>query len=296
MSSSPDVSVIVVTFNGRDHVRRCLASLQEHTRELSCEVVVVDNASSDGTPTMIEREFPQNRLVRRTENAGFAGGVNEGIGRAKATTFFILNPDAEISSSILPPMLGYLRQHPDIGLLAPKLLDLSGATQLSCRAFPTFGTALFNRYSLLTRLFPRNPASSRYLMTDFDHNTTSDVDWASGAAWLLPRSTVELVGLLDERYFWSIEDVDYCQRIHGAGLRVVYFPDVTVVHSIGGSSSTAPSRAILARHRGMWRYYAKYLRPRAVAIRIALDLAVAGGISVRCGAQLAMHALQARKA
>lgn len=294
MSDTMDVSIIIVTFNGRDYVHRCLTSVHEHRKGIQFEVVVVDNASSDGTPDMIEREFPQVRLVRRETNVGFAGGVNEGIAHARSPAFFVLNSDAEIADNILPAMLAYLEQHSDIGLLAPKLLDSEGTVQLSCRTFPGYRTALFNRYSLLTRLFPQNTASSRYLMTSFDHTAIADVDWVSGAAWLLPRSTVETVGPLDEAYFWSIEDVDYCQRIHRAGLRVVYFPDASVVHRIGGSSSTAPARAIVARHSGMWRYYTKYLRPANIAARVAFDLTVAGGIALRCGAQLAVSAVRKR--
>jgi GT2 family glycosyltransferase len=296
MSEPLDVSIVIVTYNGRDFVRRCLTSVYEHTRDLAFEVIAVDNASSDGTPDMIAAEFRQVRLVRRATNVGFAAGVNEGVAQAGGRAFFILNPDAELTQNVLPPMLAYLTQHPDIGLLAPKLLDHAGTVQLSCRAFPGFSAALFNRYSLLTRLLPHNSASSRYLMTGFDHNATADVDWVSGACWLVPRSTVDALGPLDEAYFWSIEDVDYCQRVHRAGLRVVYRPDVSVVHRIGGSASTAPARAIVARHRGMWRYYQSYMRPQNIAVRVAVDLAVSGGIALRCGAQLVASAVRRRQA
>jgi GT2 family glycosyltransferase len=296
MSTPPDVSVIIVTYNGRDDVRRCLTSVHDHAGDLALEVIAVDNASSDGTPDMIAAEFPHVRLVRRGTNAGFAAGVNEGIRQARGRAFFILNPDARIQGNLLPVMLAYLDAHPDIGLLAPKLVDEDGTLQLSCRSFPDYGTALFNRYSLLTRLFPSNRRSSRYLMTAFDHRAIADVDWASGACWLLPRSTVDEVGPLDETYFWSIEDVDYCQRMHRAGLRVVYYPDATVVHRIGGSSSSAPLRAVVARHRGMWRYYTKYLRPRGVLTRPVFDFAVAGGIGLRCAGQLIAAAFRRSRA
>lgn len=296
MSDAPDVSIVIVTYNGRDFVRRCLTSVYEHTRDVTFEVIAVDNASTDGTPDMIAAEFPQVRLVRRPTNAGFAAGVNEGIERARGRCFFVLNPDAVLEGNVLPPMLALLARHSDVGLLAPKLLDASGALQLSCRAFPGLGTALFNRYSLLTRLFPANRASSRYLMSTFDHNSIADVDWVSGACWLLPRSTFAAVGPLDEAYFWSIEDVDYCQRVQRAGLRVVYFPEVTVTHRIGGSAASAPARTIVARHRGMWRYYRSYLRPRNGATAVALDLLVSAGISLRCAAQLFVSRLRRRGA
>lgn len=284
-----DVSFVIVSYNGRDFLRRCLTSIYEHTTGIDFEVIAVDNASRDGTPEMVASEFPQARLARRATNAGFATAVNQGIATAAGDALFLLNPDTELTGNVLPPLLAYLREHGDIGILAPKLLDADGSLQLSCRAFPGFGTALFNRYSLLTRLFPRNPLSSSYLMTNFDHSAIADVDWASAACWLLPRSAYETIGPLDEEYFWSIEDVDYCQRAHRAGLRVVYYPEVTVRHDIGRSSATLPNRTIIARHRGMWRYYRRYLHPRAPVIGYGVDALVALGIVLRASAQLATH-------
>ncbi len=287
-----DVSIVIVSYNGRDFLRRCLTSIYHHTQEIEFEVIVIDNASQDGTPEMVMSEFPQVTLVRRSSNAGFACAANQGFGMARGGAFFLLNPDTELPSGVLPPMLAYLREHPDIGILAPKLLDADGSLQLSCRAFPGFSAALFNRYSLLTRLFPKNRLSMRYLMTDFDHSAIADVDWASAACWLLPRLAYKKIGPLDEGYFWSIEDVDYCQRAHRAGLRVVYFPEVTVRHQIGGSAATLPNRAITERHRGMWRYYRTYLRPHAVVARPVVDGLVWMAILLRCVAQLASHNLR----
>jgi hypothetical protein len=264
------------------------------TRGVDFEVIVVDNASQDGTPEMVMTSFPQATLVRRAENAGFAVAVNQGAQIARGAHFFLLNPDSELTSDVLPPMLDYLRRHPDIGILAPKIVDEDGSVQLSVRSFPSFHTALFNRYSLLTRLFPRNPFSRRYLLTDVDHDAILDVDWASAACWLLPRLTYERVGPLDEGYFWSIEDVDYCQRVHRAGLRVVYFPRVSVRHRIGGSAATARRRTILARHDGMWRYYKTYLRPAGGLRQPLLDALVWSGIRVRCWTQLAGEAVRSR--
>jgi GT2 family glycosyltransferase len=281
------VSIVIVSYNGRDYLRRCLASLQEHLRAVEHEVIVVDNASRDGTPGMVREEFPNVQLIARGTNAGFAGGVNHGLREARGDAFLLLNPDTTIDGDVVSPMLAYLRGHPDIGILAPKLTNEDGSLQLSCRAFPGFSTALFNRYSLLTRLLPTNRFSRRYLMSDFDHSRSADVDWASAACWLLPRATYEGVGPLDERYFWSIEDVDYCQRVHRAGLRVVYFPEVSVRHRIGGSSDTAPARTLVGRHRGMWRYYTSYLRPRATLLRLPVDAGIALGIGLRCGLLLA---------
>jgi len=287
-----DVSVVIVSYNGRDFLRRCLTSVYQHTKDVEFEVIVVDNASQDGTPEMVTAEFSSVTLVRRSSNSGFAYAVNQGVASARGWAILLLNPDTELTNNVLPEMLNYLREHPDIGILAPKLLDSDGALQLSCRAFPSFGTALFNRYSLFTRLFPRNRFSARYLMTEFDHGTTADVDWASAACWLVPRLTFEKVGPLDEAYFWSIEDVDFCQRVHRAGLRVVYFPEVAIRHHIGGSSATLPNRTIIERHRGMWRYYRTYLRPEGPIAGSLVDALARAGIWLRCGSQLAFHNLR----
>lgn len=282
-----DVSITIVSYNGRDFLRRCLTSIYRHTQDIQFEVIVVDNASQDGTPEMVLSEFPKVTLIRRSSNAGFAYGTNQGIAVARGQAILVINPDTELTDNVLPPMLAYLADNEDIGIVAPKLLNTDGGLQLSCRAFPTFGTAFFNRYSLLTRLRPNNRFSSHYLMTDFDHESIADVDWASAACWLVPRHTFERVGPLDEGYFWSIEDVDYCQRVHRAGLRVVYFPEVSVVHHIGASSETLANRTVIERHRGMWRYYRAYLRPESSLAAPLTDIAVRTGTWLRCGAQLA---------
>ena len=287
-----DVSIVIVSYNGREHLRRCLTSIFEQTQDVSFEVIVADNASSDGTPEMVVAEFPRVMLLRRSTNAGFAYAANQGIAVARGRTFFLLNPDAELLSNALPPMLAYLDGQPDVAILAPKLLDPDGSLQLSCRAFPGFSAALFNRYSLLTRLFGRNRFSTRYLMTDFDHSETADIDWASAACWLMPRLAYEKIGPLDEGYFWTSEDVDYCQRAHRAGLRVVYFPDVAVQHHIGRSAATLPYRTIIERHRGMWRYYRSYVRPHSKIARILVDSLIWTGIQSRCAVHLAASGLR----
>lgn len=286
-------SIVIVSYNAGDYLRRCLVSIDAHTP--GAEVIVVDNASHDGTPEMVAEAFPHVTLVRRTTNAGFSTGANEGLRRARGEHLMLLNPDAELTSDALTSMIAYLREHPNAGILGPRVEDSDGSLQLSCRAFPDLGTALFNRYSLLTRLLPGNRFSSRYLMTGFDHRSIRDVDWLSAACWLMPRRAYETIGPLDEGYFWTLEDVDYCQRAHRAGLGVVYFPQVTVRHHIGRSAATVATRAIVARHRGMARYYRAYLRPRSRLAPLA-DAAALSAIGARCAAQLAFHRLRERLA
>lgn len=258
--SAPDLSVVILNYNAAAHTRACLRSLAAGCAGLDCEVIVVDNASPRPGIEQVVAAFPKARLIRRRRNGGFAAGINTGIRAARAEAILILNPDTTLAPGAAAAMLGYLREHADIGVLGPRMLNPDGSLQLSCRRFPTFSTALFNRYSLLTRLWPRNRFSASYLMTDWDHASISDVDWLSGAAMMLRRAALERVGLFDERYFFAIEDVDLCRRMHDGGFRVVYFPHAEVTHRIGVSSRTVPARVILARHAGMWRYYRRYLR------------------------------------
>jgi GT2 family glycosyltransferase len=282
-----DISIVIVSYNGREHLRRCLASLLAHPPAAEREVIVVDNDSADGSADMVASDFPGVRLLRMRRNLGFAAGANRGIKEATGEAIVLLNPDSEIKTDPFAPLLAYLREHDDVGIVAPRLLNPDGSLQLSCRRFPTFSVALFNRYSLLTRLFPRNRYSRQYLLSDWQHDSISKVDWVSGACLMVRRSLLERIGLLDEGYFMYIEDVDLCQRLHRAGAKVAYYPAVSVIHHIGQSSRTLPSRSIMARHRSMWHYYKKYLRQNVV-----VDVAVAGGITMRCGYLLAANQLK----
>lgn len=279
-----DLSVVVVSFNARDYLRCCLASLLEHTKGVSHEVIVVDNASWDGSAEMVQAEFPQAVLIRLPVNVGFAAGCNRGIEHAAGEFVLLLNPDTELSEDAFSPMVTYCRQNPSVGILGPKLLNSDGSLQLSCRHFPSHLTSLFNRQSVLTRLFPGNRFSRRYLMTDWAHDRIEPVDWLAGACMMLRREMVERIGGLDEGYFMYIEDVDLCYRAHHAGYEVVYFPSVAVTHHIGKSTETMPNRSIVQWHRSMWRYYRKHMRGN-----LLLDVLTLAGIAARCAYQIALQ-------
>jgi N-acetylglucosaminyl-diphospho-decaprenol L-rhamnosyltransferase len=232
-------------------------------------------------------EFPGARLIRRRRNGGFSAGTNAGIRAARAEAILTLNPDTALAPGAATTLLAYARAHPEVGIVGPRILNTDGSLQLSCRRFPDFSVALFSRNSWLTRLLPRNRFSARYLMTDVDHDSVRAVDWLSGAAMLLNRRALARTGPFDERYFFTIEDVDLCRRMHDAGFGVVYLPDAVVSHEIGASSRTAPARVILARHRGMRLYYRSYLRRGPL-----MDAAVGAVILGRCVAQLAEMAVR----
>jgi GT2 family glycosyltransferase len=280
-----DVSVVVVTYNSRLVIDACLASLRQHTRGVEYEVVVVDNASRDGTAAHVREAHPWARVIARATNGGLSAAVNEGVAASSGRYMMALNPDTRTESDALAMLAAYLDAHPDVGVVAPKLLDDDGTLQLSCRAFPGYTTALFGRYSLLTRLLPGNRYSREFLLSDFDHGSERDVDWASGAALMFPRAIVDRVGGWDAGFFMFNEDVDFCKRVRDAGMRVVYVPDAVVYHAIG-VSKRAPARIVIERHKSMWRYYRKHMRGN-----VAQDVVTAAGIVARCGVSLAAQAL-----
>lgn len=279
----PRTGIVIVTFECRDFALACLDSLAKHVAELLPSTVVVDNASRDGTADAVAERCPTVRVLRRASNGGFAAGVNDGMAAlAEHDVICLLNPDAVVLDSGILAAAEFLRSRTDVGVLGARIVNRDGTVQASARRFPGFRTALFNRHSLTTRFLPGNRFSREYLMSEWAHDDTREVDWVSGAFMLIHRRAIEAVGVLDCGYFFGIEDVDYCRRVRDAGLNVMYFPAASAEHRIGGSSRKAVYRAMAGHHRGMWRYYRKHLRGS-----FAVDVVTLAGISAR----FALHAI-----
>ncbi|MCX7624969.1 MAG: glycosyltransferase family 2 protein [Candidatus Sumerlaeaceae bacterium] len=280
--AQPRLSVIIVNLNTRQLLHACLRSLQAALTSDDVEVIVVDNGSADDSCAMVANEFPQVHLIALRENRGFAVANNLGMRAARGRYFLVLNSDTEIIGDALNKICDFMDAHPEVGALGPKLLNTDGTLQYSCRRFPSFRTALFHRYSLMTRLFPRNRFSSEYLMTDVGHDRTMDVDWVSGAALVVRREIFESLGGFDEGFFMYAEDVDWCYRIKQAGWRVVYLPEAQILHHIGQSTRLVPYAMTLQRHRSMWRFYRKHYSRGIVLV----DVATFCGIAIRCGVMM----------
>jgi len=252
------LSVVIVNYNTRVMLRRCLETVLPEAEAVGADVVVVDNHSADGSPAMVRGEFPGVRLIANSMNLGYSAANNQGIWMSRAEFVFLLNPDTEIRPGCLAALIEFMRHHPRAGACAPQLLNPDGSVQFSCRRFPGHHVALFSRFAVLTRLFPNNRYSAAYLMTDQDHGREREVDWVSGAAVFLRRRALDEVGLLDERFFMYCEDVDLCYRLKQAAWQVHYVPAAQVVHQIGGSSRLAPLRVCWEHHRSMYLFYKKH--------------------------------------
>ena len=253
------------------------------------ECVVIDNDSRDGTPEAVERDANWARVIRTGANLGYAKAVNRGIAATAGASVLVTNPDCVWAPGAIRALLAWLGGHSRCAIAAPRILNPDGTLEYSARAYPDSFTFLFNRYSLLTRMWPGNPWSRRYLLSDWDHATPRSVDWVSGAAMLARREAIAAVGGMDEAFFMFNEDVDWCRRMKTAGWAVTYVPGARCVHHVGASRKKVASRVILERHRGMIHYFHKH-HPTHPVVTFCADAL----ILMRAGLMLTANALRPR--
>jgi N-acetylglucosaminyl-diphospho-decaprenol L-rhamnosyltransferase len=235
-SADIDLSIVIVSRNTRDVLRASLRSIAAHAGDLRTETIVVDALSTDGTPAMICKEFPDVLLVQPAENTGFSRGNNIGIRRARGAAILLLNPDTELTPGALTTLVAALRSAPDLGAVGPRLRYPDGSVQSSRRRFPTLMTAAVES-TIVQEWLPDHPALARYTMADLPDDAPHDVDWLVGACLLVRREVFETAGLLDERLFLYAEEPEWCWRVRCAGWRVRYIPAAEVIHHEGTSTS-----------------------------------------------------------
>lgn len=255
-----DLSIVIVTHNSRSPVEKCLASLEAHSPASPFEVLVVDNASTDGTPDMIAERFPSVKLIRNGDNVGYSRGVNQGIQSSQGRHLLILNPDIVVGERSIDRLVDFLERTPDAGIAASKLVYPDGRLQPSCRRFYNF-TVLLLRRTFLGKLFPNARLLREHLMMNYNHESARRVDWVIGACMLVRREAIERVGSMDERFFLYFEDIDWCYRMGKHGWSVYYVPASVMVHSYERSSSKSVFRKPFLIHLlSMLRYVEKWNR------------------------------------
>jgi N-acetylglucosaminyl-diphospho-decaprenol L-rhamnosyltransferase len=241
----PDLSVLIVTYNSRPLIDRLLDTLARQIVGLNAELVLVDNASHDGTADRVAERHPWVRLVRSPLNLGFAAANNLAAGQARGRLLLLLNPDALPEPGCLARGLALMDQHPDVGLAGARLLAEDGRPQPSARMFPTLAQEAIVLSGLAAR-FPRSRWLGRLDRTWADPAQPAAVDWVPGAFALVRHPLFRQLGGFDERYFLYYEEVDLCRRIGAAGGRVHYWPELRVRH-VGGASARTVAGAALAR-------------------------------------------------
>ncbi len=232
----PDVSVCIVNWNTRDLLRRCLQSIRDRTSGVRVEVIVVDNASSDGSSEMVAEAFPEVKLIASQENLGFARGSNLAAAAGSGRYVLYLNPDTELVTNAIYGMWAFLRNHPGYGAVGCRLLNTDGSIQLTCAStFPTPRNELASLF-FLDRLFPHSEACSSRELNYWDHTDSRDVDCLSGACMMLPRPLAEQLNGFDEHLFMYGEDLDLCCRISKLGRPLQFLASETIYHHEGAAS------------------------------------------------------------
>ncbi len=253
-----DLSCIIINYKNSAPLKDCLASVYQTVQEIDFEVIIVDNSENDPGLQHLKKLYSKAQFISNSSNVGFAKANNQAAKIAQGNVLIFLNPDTILSDQAINSMHKHFCSHKEIGALGPKVVNPDGSLQYSCRRFPTLWTGLFNRYSILSRLFPENRFTRQYLMRDFDHNEIRQVDWLSGCCLMVSKNIFEQSHGFDEKYFLFNEDVDLCRTIKQAGKEVVYFPEVTVTHQVSTSNSKTTARVIIQRHLGMMHYFKKH--------------------------------------
>lgn len=256
-ASAPDLSIVIVAWNVHDLLRACLDSIDKAPpSDLRIEVIVVDNASTDGTVAILREFYPHVRLIEPGRNTGFSAGNNLGIAASRGRCVLLLNPDTVVLGDALHTMVTYLDAHPEVGALGPQLLNEDGTVQSSRRRFPSLWTAVFES----TWLQPAAPRRvlDRYYMRDVPDDQTVPVDWVQGAALLVRREAIVQAGGLDEGFFMYSEELDWQKRIKAGGWEIVYYPQAQVVHYGGRSSDQVVGQRHIYFQSSKVRYFRKH--------------------------------------
>lgn len=271
----PDVSIVIVNFESGDHLRACIASLEQGLGQALAEVVVVDNGSSDDSVAGIE-DLDWVEVVRNPGNPGYGAACNLAAKLTKADWIWFLNPDTVFHPNSLGDLAKAAESLDQGGVFGPRILNPDGSLQPSCRVVPDWKIAV--AHALLGVVYPSNRFTRQYLMQDLNRDVVQEVDWVSGAAMLVRREAFEQIGGFDERYFMYVEDLDLCDRIRSAGWKIYYHPVSTVVHHIAGSTRRAPYLMIAHHHKSALRY--AWIRSRGTP-RVLLVPLVAAGLAAR---------------
>ncbi len=255
-----------MAFNSLKYLRDCIDSIYSFPPDTAYDLIVVDNASADGTSRFVADKHPGIILISNKENAGFAAANNQAIKATDSKYIFLINSDCEVYKGSIDKLIDYMDKNPRVGVAGPKIINSDGSIQYSCRSFPSFFSAAV--HSILVHICPNNPVSRKYMMTDVSRDEPFSVDWVSGACMMIRRSALKDAGLLDENYFMYVEDIDICYRIWQNGWEVYYMPHSEILHHIGGSSRRTSRRALVRASYRMqksvfyffWKNYRKSIK------------------------------------
>jgi N-acetylglucosaminyl-diphospho-decaprenol L-rhamnosyltransferase len=265
----PRLTIVIVTYNSSGHIDACLRSLTAHPSLVDHEVLVVDNASADGTVELVRRNWPGVRLYEAGGNLGFAAANNLGIRQSSGELILLLNPDTVVPRGSIDALVGRLESRDDAAVVGPRLIDEDGRPELS------FGAMIAPLSELRQKILVKGHARGIPLISTYVDRLTRDsreVDWVSGACLLVRRVDAEAAGLLDERFFMYTEDVDFCASIRARGRKVLFDADVEVRHLRGRSAMSNPTATASAYRQSQLAFYGKHHPGLVGPLRLYLKL------------------------
>jgi hypothetical protein len=260
-----DLSIIIVNWNSKEYLIKCLVSIENEIKDLTKEIIIIDNNSSDDSVEMVKQSFPEVYLILNKENQGFAKANNSGIRASKGKYICLINSDVIVLKECLPKLFAFMENHKNVGLITPKMLDSDGKTGQAMMLFPTLRNTL-TRALALDSLFPKSHICSSFIMSSYDYNKTTAAEVLLGFFWMIRREAFEDVGLLDERFFIYAEDIDLCKRFYEKGWQNVYYAEAQVIHFGGASSSLQPIRFYLEMLRANMSYFKKHFGRKSILL------------------------------
>ncbi len=254
------ISVCIVTLNTRKYLKRCLDSLPKAFGSLNFEIIIIDNASNDGTIDLIKECYPNVVYLKNNKNLGYTIPMNQAISIAKGDYILQLNPDTELDANSISIQIEYMEKNEDVGICIPKIIDGNGDFQKSSRRGVPTPWATISYFLGLSRLLSENVFFTKYRLEHLDENTICEVDAVSGSCMLIKREVIDQIGMLDEKFFAYQEDSDFCFRAKKANWKILYNPASKITHFTGkGGSKTFPILSLFEWHRSYYYLYKKHL-------------------------------------
>lgn len=275
--SVPIVSIGIISFNAREFLDRCISSVLNQVENVSLEVIVVDNASTDGSADLVREKYPEVILIEEKENRGYGAAANRAFSSGSGRFNLLLNSDIELKEGCLAALIRFMNSHPEAGIVGCRLLETDGSIQRTCRSFPSFSGYLYEA-TFLYRLFPGNRIVGRYHLTYMDYGREAQVEVPLGALFFVRREVWEKNNGMDERFFMYSEETDFCFRASRSGWEIWYTPEGTAVHHGAKSTGHTPARMFVENHRSKLLFMRLH---RGVAATLAIRLILLFGTAVR---------------
>jgi len=254
------LSIAIVNYNNCKEIEKCLESVSATKNSLETEIFVFDNNSNDGSAHMVETKFPKVRLMKNKENVGLSRAINEILKKISGDYILFLDSDTEVKPRALQNLVDFLRKNEDVGVVGARVFNEDGSIQETARRFPNLLSGLFGRRALVTRIFPNNPISAKFMCIDnIDTTNPFEVDYVSAACMMMKKKVVSKLKFMDEDFFVYWTDVDWCKRAKDEGYKIFCIPSAKVIHYERYQPERRKNpKMIIDFHRGAYNYYSKH--------------------------------------